>query len=138
MIEVTSSPRDAASVLCVLPGYRVVDAVGRPGQLRLVALAATLGEAGCPSCGVVSSRVHQRVRQRVADVPIAGRVEVVLLKRRFICAEPACSRRTFVEVTDQVPRRARVTTRLRQLLLEAVVGAGRVVAEVAATHGVSW
>ena len=138
MIEATGSPREAASVLFDLPGYRVIDAVDRPGQVRQVTIASTATEAACPSCGVLSARVHQRVRQRLADVPIAGAVEVVLVKRRFTCAEQLCARRTFVEATDEVPRRARVTTRLRRAVLEAVVTAGRVVAEVASGHGGSW
>lgn len=138
MIEATGSPREAASVLFDLPGYRVIDAIDRPGQLRQVTVASVEAEAACPSCGVPSARVHQRVRQRLADVPVAGAVEVVLVKQRFVCVEQLCHRRTFVEVSDQVPLRARVTTRLRQAVLEAVASAGRVVAEVAATHGLSW
>jgi transposase len=138
VIEATGSPREAASVLFDLPGYRVIDAVDRPGQRRLVTIASTAQEAACPACGVPSMRVHQRRRQRLADVPIAGTVEVVLVKRRFACAEQLCMRRTFVEVTDEVPLRARVTTRLRRTVLEAVVSAGRVVAEVAGAHGLSW
>jgi transposase len=125
-------------VLFDLPGYRVIDAVDRPGQLRLVTIAGTASEAACPSCGVPSARVHQRVRQRLADVPVAGPVEVILVKRRFTCAEQLCSRQTFVEVSGQVPLRARVTTRLRAVVLDAVVTAGRVVAEVADAHGLSW
>jgi transposase len=136
--EATGSQREAASVLFDLPGYRVVDAIDRPGQLRQVTIAATEMEAACPSCGVLSARVHQRVQQRLADVPVAGRVEVLLVKRRFVCGEVLCARRTFVEVSDQVPLRARVTTRLRAAVLEAVVLAGRVVAEVATGHGLSW
>jgi transposase len=103
-----------------------------------VRIAATSVEEACPSCRTLSERVHQRMRQRLTDVPVAGRAEVVLVKRRFACMEQACRRRTFVEVTAQVPLRARVTTRLRVLALDAVVRAGRVVAEVAAGHGVSW
>ena len=121
-----------------LPGYRVVDAVDRPGQLRLVTIASTASEAACPSCGVLSGRVHQRRRQRLADVPVAGAVEVVLVRRRFLCAEQLCAKRTFVEVSGEVPLRARVSTRLRAAVLEAVVAAGRVVAEVAGAHGLSW
>ena len=67
-----------------------------------------------------------------------GQLEVVLVKRRFACAEPLCHKRTFVETSEQVPARARVTTRLRQLVLQAVTGAGRAVSEVAAAHGLSW
>lgn len=51
---------------------------------------------------------------------------------------PDGAREVLVEVTDQVPARARLSTRLRQLLLAAVVGSGRVVADVAAGHRVSW
>jgi transposase len=136
--EATGSQREAASVLFDLPGYRVVDAVDRPGQLRLVTIASTASEAACPSCGVPSARVHHQRRQRLADVPVAGPIEVMLVRRRFACAEQSCAKRTFVEVTEEVPLRARVTARLRAVVLEAVVAAGRVVAEVAGAHGLSW
>jgi len=66
-----------------------------------VLIASTASEAACPSCGVLSSRVHAPVQQRLADVPVAGRVEVVLVRRRFACAELLCSRLTFVEVSDR-------------------------------------
>lgn len=138
MNEATGSLRDAASVLFDLPGHRVLDAIDRDDGAREVLIASSATEAACPGCGVLSRRVHQRVRQRLRDVPVAGAVDVVLERRRFACAEQQCGRRTFVEVTDQVPARARLSTRLRQLLLAAVVGSGRVVAEVAAGHRVSW
>jgi transposase len=134
----TGSTRDAASVLFDLPGYRVISAVDLPGGRREVTIEAVAVEGGCPDCAVVSSRVHQRTRQRLRDVPIAGRVDVVLVKRRFACIEAACLRRTFVEVTEQVPLRARVTTRLRQLVLDQVVTEGRAICRVAAEHALSW
>jgi transposase len=125
-------------VLFDLPGYRVTDAVDRTGQRREVTITSTASEAACPSCGVPSTRVHQRRRQRLVDVPVAGPVEVVVVRRRFACTQQLCGRRTFVEVADEVPLRARVSTRLRTVVLEAVVAAGRVVAEVAGAHGLSW
>ena len=138
MSHATGSPRDAASVLFDLPGYRVENAVDLPDGRREVTVAAAASQAACPDCGVFSDRVHQRTRQRLRDVPVAGQVEVVLVRRRFACLQPLCARRTFVEVSDEVPLRARVTTRLRVLVLDAVVRAGRVVSEVAAGHGLSW
>jgi transposase len=137
----TGSSRDAASVLFNLPGYRVVEAVDLPDGRRRVLIEADAGEDGCPDCGVLSDRVHQRTRQRLRDVPVAGSaagMEVVLLKRRFACVEAVCPRRTFVQVTEQVPLRARVTTRLRQLVLDAVVTGGRAVSSVAAEHQLGW
>ncbi len=138
MDEVTRGSRTPACVLFNLPEYRVVDAVDRPDGIREVVIEGTWDQAGCPDCGVLSGRVHQRTRQQLRDVPVAGPVEVVLVKRRFACVDVACGRRTFVEVSDQVPARARVTTRLRVAVLDAVVGAGRVVSEVATAHRVAW
>jgi len=140
VIEATGSQRDAASVLLNLSGYRVLEAVDRADGSRGMLVASTATEAACPGCGVFSDRVHQRVRQRLKDVPLAGVLDVLLIRCRcrFACAEAACARRTFVEVTEEVPARARLSTRLRQLLREAVVDSGRVVAEGAVGHGVSW
>lgn len=68
---------------------------------------------GCPDCGGLSDRVHQRTWPRLRDVAVGGRpgeLEVVLVKRRFACVESVYPRRTFVQVSVQVPLRARVTT----------------------------
>ena len=138
MFEPTGSRRDAASVIFNLPGYGVIDAVDLPlGGRRIKVLPVDL-ESGCPTCGVVSSRVHAWTEQQVRDVPHAGRVQVVVRKPRLVCAEPACPRRTFTPATDQLPLRARCTTRLRMALLGAVIDSGRAVAEVAADVAVAW
>jgi transposase len=138
VFEPTGSRRDAASVIFNLPGYRVIEAVYLPLGGRRVKVQPVDLDQGCPECGVVSSRVHAWVTQRVRDVPYAGRVEVVVRKPRLVCAEPACARRTFIPATDQLPLRARCTTRLRTALLAAVIDSGRAVAEVAADYGVAW
>ena len=76
MIEPTVLQRDAASTLFNLPGYRGTDAIDTAGGGRRVLVVST-EPPGCPACGVISTRVHQRTRQRVRDVPIAGAVEVI-------------------------------------------------------------
>ena len=93
---------------------------------------------GCPACGVIAVRVHSRRRQRLRDVPVAGAVELVWVKRRWFCDERLCCRGTFAEQTSQVPRRARSTSRLRQALVAAVIESGRAASEAARAHGVSW
>jgi transposase len=138
VFEPMGSQRDAASVIFNLPGYRVIDAVDLPLGGRRVKVEPTDLESGCPGCGVVSSRVHAWVVQRVRDVPHAGRVEVLVRKPRLVCAEPACRRRTFTHTSSQLPVRARCTTRLRTAALAAVVDSGRAVAEVAGELGVAW
>jgi transposase len=86
----------------------------------------------------VSSRVHAWVEQRVRDIPYAGEVQVVVRKPRLVCLEPACPGRTFTPATEQLPARARCTTRLKTAVLNAVIDSGRAVSEVAADFGVAW
>ena len=138
MFEPTGSRRDAASVMFNLPGYRVIHAVDLPLGGRRVKVEPVDLADGCPACGVVSSRVHAWTEQRVRDIPHAGEVEVVVRKTRMVCAEPACPRRTFTPATEQLPARARCTTRLRTAVLDAVIDSGRAVAEVAQDFGVAW
>ena len=101
---------DAASILFNLPGYRVLSA-GRhdPGDAeaagRSVLVEAVAEEGGCPDCGVLSRRIHARPVQVVKDVPCGGRGLIVRVrKRRFVCAEEACVRRTFTEETRSLSR----------------------------------
>jgi transposase len=63
---------------------------------------------------------------------------VVWVKRRWFCDEVLCARGTFAEATEQVPRRARSTARLRAALVTAVVDSGRAASETARAHSVSW
>lgn len=139
------APRDAASVIFDLPGYDVLEALDLPCGGRRVVVQAIDRDEGCPDCGVVSTRVHAWTRQRVKDVgaggdgtAAGGRVEVVVVKPRMVCAEAACGRRTFTQVTDQLGFRARCLTRLKTAILDAVVSSGRAADEVAAAFGVAW
>lgn len=137
MYEPTRPSRDAASLIFNLPDYRVIAATDVVGGGRRVEVEST-APPGCPGCGVLASRVHSRRRQRLRDVPAAGAVEVVWRKRRWFCDELACPLGTFAEATEQVPRRARGTMRLRQAVVAAVIESGRAVSETARAHVVSW
>jgi transposase len=128
----------AATALFNLPDYRVLEVRRSDDGHRTVSLVATQREAACPSCGVLTSRVHQRTEQRLRDVPFDGVVTVLWVKRRWRCSDARCTRTSFAEHTDQVPPRARMTTRLREALVEAVAGEARPVDRVAAQFGVSW
>jgi transposase len=137
VFEPTGSQRDAASALFNLPDYRVIDVVEDSGGVRRVEIEST-DPPGCPVCGVLARRVHSRRRQRLRDLPVAGPTELVWVKRRWFCDQARCRRRTFSEVTDQVPAFARSTARLCRALVDAVVVSGRAAAEVARAHRVSW
>lgn len=88
LIEATSQCPGAATAIFNLPDYRVTGTeIFAFGQRRIYVDAA--GEAGCPSCGVISTRVHSRRPQRLRDIPVAGPLEVVWAKRRFFVPVPA-------------------------------------------------
>ncbi|MFF2548719.1 ISL3 family transposase [Kitasatospora sp. NPDC058063] len=97
--------------------------------------ATTTDEAGCPSCGAVSTRVHSSYVRRLDDRAAGGRRVVVELRvRRFRCRERACPRATFVEqapgLTFRHGRRSQgLQTALQQLALALAGRAGSRLAE---------
>ncbi len=123
--------RDRGRVWC---GQRRPDRAAGPGVFEQLAR-----EGPCPECGVVSARVKQRPLVRLSDVPASGqRVMLWWHKRRLVCAESLCRRRSFTQTAVAVWPRARLTERLRDQLARAIAVSNRSVAEVAAEYGVSW
>ncbi len=125
-----SAAIEAASVLFNLPEYRVLATLRDETGHREMFVETPAGEAACPSCGVFTSRVHQRTQQRIRDVPFvlsAGLVSVWWVKKRWRCNEARCGGTTFTESTDQVPPRARLTTRLKERIVAALSGEVRAV-----------
>ncbi len=138
MCQPTGLQRDAASTIFNLPNYRVINAVDLPDDVGRRVTVESVDDPACPACGVIATKVHSRRLQRIRDVPVAGAVKVFWVKRRWFCAEELCSRATFAESTEQVPRFARSTTRLKEQVVATVIGSGRAVSEVARAHHVSW
>lgn len=136
MNEPTGVTADPATILFNLPDYRVIATTLTPRGRQVI--VETDQPPGCPSCGVIAVRRKERRLQRLRDIPVAGPVEVLWSKYRWHCDEPACVRLSFFESTDQVPYRARSTTRLRNHLVDAVIRSGRAVSETAAGFAVSW
>jgi hypothetical protein len=99
------------------PGFFAVEALSDADSAVITIRARSLGGA-CPSCCVVSGRVHSRYPRRLADLPIAGRRVVLILQaRRFRCEAALCERCIFTERFDDnvVKPWARRTARLDQL-----------------------
>ena len=83
------------------------------------------------------SRLKERRFQRIRGIAVAGTVEVLWSKSCWYCEEPEYARRSFLELTVQVPRRARFKSRLRDHVVDAVIRSGRAVSETAAAFAVS-
>jgi transposase len=113
---------------------------GGDGGGPVVYLATTeVGARVCPLCGVEAVRVKEWVTTRPRDLPVGGRVITLRWrKRRWICDQVDCPRGTFTERVEQVPARARITTRLRQAAGAAVGDGGRTIVQSARDHGMSW
>ena len=130
---------ESTSLLFGLDEFRVVDVedVGA-GSVRVV-VETVEREAACPGCGVLSARVKDRPVSRVKDLPAGGRrVELWWRKRRLLCQAEPCPRRSFVERTDAVPARSRLTVRLREHLAASIARSNRSVADVATEYDVCW
>jgi transposase len=104
-------------LLPLIPGGLVVEQVlPEPDRVTVVA-RFRLPTAACPDCRAPSSRVHSRYERRLADLPWQGRpVAVRIRARRFLCAQPACTRRTFAE---RLPGVAHPSARRSERLADA-------------------
>lgn len=98
------------ATLLGLDGFRVLDAWEEDDTSELVVVVETVVPVrGCPDCGVVG-HVKQRPVVGLRDATSAGRrVRVVWRKRRWVCREPDCGRRSWTEQDDQVGPRRRST-----------------------------
>ena len=121
-------------------GLQVTDAESGPdGTLEVWAVTDHPAAGVCPDCGTAASRVHETVLARQRDVRRGpDRVQVRWVKRRWKCAEQACSRKTFTEWLPQVPPRCRLTGRLREQAAAEIMDRGITPAEAARHAGVSW
>jgi len=122
-------------------GFEVLVTAALHGVCGLVVRLAGRSDAGdCPSCGRASVRVHDRYERRLQDLPLTGRgVRILLSVRRFVCAEPSCSRRTFAEqIPGLTSPYARCTDRLGELLDRIGLAlAGRAGARMATALGLT-
>jgi transposase len=132
--------QDTASALFGVEGLKVTEVeTEADGSVTVWAATDHRDAASCPDCGTRAVRVHEYVLARPRDLR-RGLDEVVVrwLKRRWKCAEPICPRQTFTERLPQIPRRCRLTGRLRELAGVEVAGRGITPAEAGRWHQVSW
>jgi transposase len=131
---------DATSVLFGLEHEFSVLEVERVDATTVkVIIEQAAREGPCPACGVFSSTVKDRPVVRLKDLPASGQtVELLWRKRRLICTEALCPRKTFTQVSAAVRPRARITDRLRQQVATAIASGNRAVSEVAGEYDLSW
>jgi transposase len=131
---------DPAGVLFGLEAeFRVVSVQRAGPEAVQVIIEQVVREGPCPTCGVVSSAIKDRTLMRVKDLPASGQtVELWWRKRRLLCGEGLCPRRSFTQTAEALRPRARITERLRNKVASAIATSNRAVSEVATEYGVSW
>src|SRR5215207_10438938 len=90
------------------------------GQVKII-IEMLSREGPCPGCGVFSRRVKDRSLVRIQDLRACGqRVQLWWRKRRLVCLEALCRRRSFTQESRAIRPRARVTERLREQVARAI------------------
>jgi transposase len=99
-------------LLVGLDGLHVTAVERDDGGGLTVTVESAAAPMGCRSCGVVA-HAHGRVEVRLVDAPAMGRpVRIRWRKRRWLCPEPTCRIRSFIEQDERVAApRATLTTR---------------------------
>lgn len=78
---------------------------------------AKASTAICPTCGVVSHRIHSYYWRKGKDLPMSGQLtELRIEARRFRCTNQTCAKRTFVQRFDFLPFKAQRTARFTTIL----------------------
>jgi transposase len=77
----------------VLPQFAAatVDSVESGSDLVTFRVRSKAGDAACSGCRRPSSRVHARYQRQLADLPLGGRMVLVIAHiRGFKCVSPRC------------------------------------------------
>ena len=105
------------SLLPLIPACLVVDQILHTPDWVTIVTSPRQQSAPCPTCAIISRRIHSRYQRTLRDLPWQGQpVTLCVQARRFRCLNPACSRQTFAEpLIDAARPFAQRTERLGQL-----------------------
>jgi transposase len=131
---------NGSTLLLGLEGIVVDTAtVGEDGVRVVVVGTADEWVGKCPKCATRSSRSKAWVTTRPRDIKIGPDCpRIVWRKRKWLCTNVLCKRKSFTESTPAIPARARMTTRAKAEMACAVLDDDRSVAAVAAAYGCTW
>jgi transposase len=115
--QIEATDPTALTRLLDLPGLGVTRLEYDPAQARLHVFCEHLNDsASCPTCGQISSAVHQYRKRAIRDLPWAGKICLIeFAARRFFCRGCRCP---FREELDWLPRHSRLTKRYADYVFE--------------------
>jgi len=109
------------------------------GGALTITVESQHGVMGCHGCGVVAHG-HGRVEVRLIDAPAMGcAVRIIWRKRRWVCPEPTCPIRSFVEQDERIATaRALLSTRACRWAIQQLRREGASVAGLARQLETTW
>jgi hypothetical protein len=133
-------PQTSGSLLLGLDGVVVESVHVDVDRTRIIHVLTADDWVGvCPGCTARSSRSKGWVITRPRDIKIGPDIpRIMWRKRKWLCTNTSCKRKSFTESTPSVPPRARVTVRAKREMALAVLDDDRSVKAVGAAHGCSW
>ena len=109
-----------------------------PDSVRVV-IEMVETQAACPACGVVSSRVKERPKRRIKDLPASGQqVDLWWRKRRLKCVEEGCSTKSFTQTSSAISPGSRISCRLLEKVALSIAKSNRSISDVCREYRVSW
>ncbi len=85
----------------------------------LINVERTNKSATCPCCGKESSKVHSRYIRQIKDLPIQEyKVILNITAKIFFCKNKKCPTNTFAEQFDFIESHSRMTTRLKEKIIQ--------------------
>lgn len=99
------------------------------GAIMRIYAASERTQAQCPYCGSWSEQVHSVYQRKFRDLPVQGKkVEVIIKNRKFFCRNPECEHKTFAESYEGLPRMARNSSRLTQVIVSTSINVSSITA----------
>ena len=99
------------------------------GGIMRIYVRSTRENAQCPCCGSISKQVHSIYPRKFRDMPIQGmKVEVVIRNRKFYCQNAECGHKTFAESYECLPRMARRSRQLTQVIVHTAINTSSITA----------
>lgn len=87
-------------------------------DIATVYVKRTNKSAICPCCGKKSTKINAKYFRNIKDLPIQeNKVILKLETKRFFCKNHKCQVNTFAEKFDFIESRARMTTRLKDRIV---------------------
>ena len=133
--------KGSCSLLLGFDGLLVDEVVLDDDGRRVVSCRTDPELAGwCPKCGERSTSPKEWVVTRPRDVRIGpDRPLLLWRKQKWRCRVQSCQRRVFTDcLPDEIPARARITTRARRAAAQAIGDHLRPASSVAGEFGFDW